>query len=62
MKKYKHEHDDYTVLAYTSCNVITKEPIEVYSTVRFFRAVRRYFKLSLEYPTATIVFRHNKYY
>lgn len=61
-RKYKHEHDDYTVLAYTTCNVVTKKPIEVYSTVHLFRAIKMYIKFSREYPTATIVIKHNKYY
>ena len=61
-RKYKHEHDDYTVFAYKNCNVITEDPICYYCTVHFLWAVKMYFKYSKEYPQATVVFKHTKYY
>lgn len=55
-------NSDYTILVYSTCNVMTKEPIRYYTTAHFLRAVRMYFKFSREYKTATIIFKHNKYW
>lgn len=61
-RKYKHEHDDYTVFVFPNCNIAVEHPICHYCTVHFFRAVKMYFKYSREFPKATIVFKHTKYY
>lgn len=60
--KYKHEHDDYSVLVFKNINVVTNNPICYYGTISLFRAIKMYLKYSREYPTATIMFKHNRYY
>ncbi len=62
MKKYRHEHDDYSVLAYQTHEVVIAGVIESFHTVSLFRAIKAYIKFSHQYPMATIVFRHNRYY
>lgn len=62
MKKYKHEHDDWSVLVYKTINVATSNPICYYCTVRWYRALRWFFKYHREYPKETIVLKHNRYY
>ena len=58
----RYEHDDYTVFVYPDCNVMINEPICYYSTVYFLRAVKMYFKYLHEFPLATIVFKHARYW
>lgn len=61
-KKYKHGYDDYSVFCYPSINVRMDEPICSYHTVRWYRAFIWFMKYHKQYPKATIVLRHNKYF
>lgn len=62
IKKNPHEHDDYTVFVFPNCNIAVEDPICYYCTVHFLRAIKMYLKYSREFPQATIVFKHAKYY
>lgn len=61
-QKNWHEHDDYSVFVFSNYQTRISDPIESYNTVSLFRAIKQYIKYSHEYPTATIIFKHNRYY
>lgn len=62
LQKNWHEHDDYSIFVFSNYKTRISDPIESYHTVSFFLAIKQYIKYSHGYPTATIIFKHNRYY